>query len=289
MDEASARPLLQSSAKVVLFQLCDAPSMSFERIPQALVDKASLFLRNHWPSDPSSIPAAFRGRTGFLNPMLKPMASLRGAPLSARPVGAMFYGSRTGFENLAQGKNAREETVRRMRSSGLPFEGGLLPHTEARYLAAPDLLVPRMSEKAHTARLENAKICLAPWGNHPLTYRMYEGLALGCLVVAQSLRECTVLDGGLEPGRHYVEVAADLSDLTRVVDYYLSHLDEAEQIAAAGQAHFERYLAARGGLISAWLFDATVASWGDLYRAPDAGNVSRRLQSYAARYFPKLY
>jgi hypothetical protein len=289
MDEASARPLLQSAAKVVLFQLCDAPSMSFERIPRALVDKACLFLRNHWPSDPSSIPSAFSGRTGFLNPMLKPMASVRGAPLSGRPVGAMFYGSRTGFSNLGDGRNAREETVRRMRSSGLSFEGGLLPHAEARYSAAPDLLVPRMSEKAHTARLENAKICLAPWGNHPLTYRLYEGLALGCLVVAQSLRDCRVLDGGLEPGRHYVEVAADLSDLTRVVEYYLSHLDEAQQIAAAGQAHFERYLAARGRLISAWLFDATVASWGEQYRGPGARSVSRWLRSSVARLFPKLY
>ena len=289
LSEAVTQPLLASSANVVLFQLCDAPSMSFERIPPALAEKARLFLRNHWPKDELAIPAAFRGRIGFLPPMLKLMASQRGALLSARPLGAVFYGSRTGFSNLGGGGNAREETVRRMRSSGLPFEGGLLPHEEARYHTARELLVPRMNEKAHTLRLKNAKICLAPWGNHPLTYRLFEGLALGCLVVAQSVRDCALLDGGLEPGRHYVEVAADLSDLTRVVEYYLSHLDEAQRIAEAGQAHFERYLAARGRLISSWVFAATVASWGDVYRAPGARTLSQTLRGGIAGFFPRLF
>jgi hypothetical protein len=286
LSAAVTQPLLSSPANVVLFQLCDAASMSFERIPPALAEKARSFLRNHWPSDEQAIPALFRERIGFLPPMLKPMATQPGASLSARPLGALFYGSRTGFTNLAAGRNAREETVRRMRSSGLPFEGGLLPHDETRYHAARELLVPRMSERAHLARLKNAKLCLAPWGNHPLTYRLFEGLALGCLVVAQSVRGCALLDGGLEPGRHYVEVAADLSDLTAVVRYYLSHLDEAQRIADAGQAHFSRYLAARGRLISAWLFEASVGSWGDLYRAPEARNLSRALRGSLAGLFP---
>lgn len=286
LERAVTGPLLGSPAQIVLFQLCDAPSLSFERIPPELAEKTRLFLRNHWPSDPAAIPAAYRGRIGFLPPMLKPMLGHGGVSLTARPVAAMFYGSRTGADNLPGGGNAREETVRRMRESGLPFEGGLLPHREARYHTARELLVPRMSERTHTARLRNAKICLAPWGNHPLTYRLFEGLALRCLVVAQSLRGTALLDGGLEPGRHYVEVRPDLSDLTSVVEYYLAHAEEAQRIADAGHAHFVRYLAARGHLVSAWIFEATIASWGDMYRAPEALGLVRMLRSTAARLFP---
>ncbi len=52
---------------------------------------------------------------------------------------------------------------------------------------------------------------MAPWGNHVLTYRLFEGLATRCLVIAQRIRNSRILDGELE-------------------------------------------------------FDATVASWGELYR-----------------------
>jgi hypothetical protein len=41
----------------------------------------------------------------------------------------MFYGTRTGLANLPGGRNAAE-TVRLMRASGLPFEGGLLLQRE---------------------------------------------------------------------------------------------------------------------------------------------------------------
>lgn len=289
LEDGIVRGLLDSSTDVILFQLCDHETMSFERIPDALTARTRLFLRNHWPKDPSRIPEPFRQRIGWLPPMLKTMVPRAGKPLAERAGGAIFFGTRTGFSNLADGKNAREETVRRMRASDLPFRGGISPHDEARYHTSAELLVPRMSEREHTRLLADSKVCLAPWGNHPLTYRLFEGLALRCLVVAQPLREVSFLDGGLEPGRHYVEVASDLSDLTRVVRYYLSHLDEAQRIADAGHAHFRRFLASRGRLISASLFDSTVASWGDIYRPSGEQSLVSVVRGLTARLFPRRF
>lgn len=289
LEDPMVRALLDTSSDVVLFQLCDHETMSFDRIPNPLLTRTRLFLRNHWPKGPSEIPEALRNRIGWLPPMLKAMAPSSGKLLAERTGGAIFFGTRTGFSNLADGKNAREETVRRMRASGLPFRGGILPHGEARYHTSPDLLVPRMSERAHTRLLANSKICLAPWGNHPLTYRLFEGLALRCLVVAQPLRDVSFLDGGLEAGRHYVEVQADLSDLTEVVRYYLGHLDEAQRIADAGHEHFGRFLASRGPLISEWLFDSTVASWRDVYRPSEGAGLGATALGFAARLFPRRF
>ncbi|HET7544661.1 MAG TPA: glycosyltransferase [Polyangiaceae bacterium] len=289
LADSIVQQLLESSAQIVLFQLCDAASMSFERIPERLAARTRLVLRNHWPTDPAKIPGAYRDRIGWLPPMLKTMAPNAGKPLAERAGGAIFFGSRTGFSNLSENRNAREETVRIMRASGLPFRGGLLPHRESRYHTEPELLVPKMSERKHTRQLRDSKLCLAPWGNHPLTYRLFEGLALRCLVIAQPISDSRILDGGLTSGQHYVEVAADLSNLTEVVKYYLEHLDEAQQIADAGHEHFTRYLASRGPLISKWIFDAAVASWGALYRPGDAQGLFPALRAAAAGLWPRKF
>ena len=281
--------LLASTAPFALFQLCDGESLCFEQIRRDVAARARLFLRNHWPQDPNRIPEFARGRTGWLPPMLKPMAPQAGRPLQERSHGTVFFGTRTGMSNMGDGRNAREELVRLMLKSQLPFRGGLLPNKDPRYPVPPELEGERLSEAKHGAVLRDAKICLAPWGNHPLSYRLFEGLASRCLVVAQSIRDTTFVDGGLEAGKHYVEVAHDLSDLTEVVRHYLTHLDEAQGIADAGHAHFVRYFASRGGLISPYIFSATVASWGSLYRASEARGLGALSRSFAARAFPERF
>ena len=132
-------------------------------------------------------------------------------------------------------------------------------------------------------KLRDTFICIAPWGNHPLTYRVFEGLACRCLVLAQTLRDCAIVDDGLQPGRHYVEVAADLSNLVELTRHYLARHDEAQRIADAGHRHFVQRLAARGPLVSQWIFDACVASWGPLYRPSDARGLVPALHALAAR------
>jgi hypothetical protein len=289
LPQSTVDRLLASKAEVVLLQLCDAESMSFDVVPEELARRVRLFLRNHWPSDVQLIPEAYRDRIGWLPPMLKPMKPHPGKPLSARVARSVFFGTRTGFTNMSGGMNAREQTVRIMRDSRLPFEGGLVLNKLDKYQTAPELIVPRISGRSHARFLQNSCICLAPWGNHPLTYRHFEGLAFRCLVLAQSIRKCRFLDGGLVPGEHFVEINDDLSNLAEQVDYFLNHLDEAQRIADAGHAHFERFFASRGRLVSSWIYEATVASWGSLYQASDATGPLPWLRSVCASWFPNQF
>jgi len=289
MNPVVADMLLQSQARLVIFQACDHQSMCFEQIRADVAERAELFLRSHWPSDRNRVPAEFRDRIGFLPPMIKPLLPAPGKDLYGRGGNAIFFGTRTGMVNLANGKNAREECVRLMLNSSLPFQGGIVAHDDPRYASEPQLVVPKISEAQHRALLSDSKICLAPWGNHPITYRLFERLAARCLVVAQSLRETAFLDGGLEADHHYVEVAPDLSNLTEKVGYYLSHLDEAQRIADAGHRHFETYFAARDKLVSSYIFESTVASWGDLYRPAAPPNLLASMRSQLARWFPERY
>jgi len=57
---------------------------------------------------------------------------------------------------------------------------------------------------------------------------------------------------------------------------------EAQRVADAGHQHFA--LAARGPLVSQWIFDACVASWGSLYRPGDVHGVVPAARALAARY-----
>ncbi|MEI9935672.1 MAG: glycosyltransferase [Pseudomonadota bacterium] len=289
MTERVATLLCESPARIGIFQLCDAENMSFERIPSAVMARADLFLRNHWPRDDGLIPDQARDRTGWLPPMIKPLRARPGLALAERAGGAIFYGTRTGFANLAGGKNARDELVRLMRGANLPFRGGILGHDDPRYPVDPSLAVARMSGAQHDRLLQDAKICLSPWGNHVLTYRFFEGLARRCLVVAESIQAAAFLDGGLQAGRHYVEVKADLSDLIDQVRYYLASPVEAQRIADAGHEHFKQYFEARGRLISAYTFEASIASWGELYRRSETRSLASALRSRVAYWFPSWF
>lgn len=275
---------------VVVFQACDHVTMHVHRIPPELRTRARRFLRNHWPSDDCDVPDDVKRRWGLIPPMLRPFPVRAGDDLRSRPNASMFYGTRTGGHfKLPDGSNARETLVRAMRASGVPFEGGLSPNANAVYAPDPSLMVPRMKDREHTRRLSRTKLCLAPWGNHPLTYRLFEGLALRCLVLAQSIASTRFIDGGLEAGRHYVELRPDLSDLADKARYYLDHLDEAQRIADAGHALYVRRFAYRGAVPSRYTFEESVKTWGSLYRPAPPGGRRATALALGARFMPSLF
>jgi hypothetical protein len=276
---------------LVFVQMCDATTMCFHRIPDVVRRRAKLFLRNHWPANADAIPEDARDRTGFVPPMARAYPVRAGRQLADRQYGALFFGTNTGpFFRFPNGDSPREATVRALRASGLPFTGGISRHEHPLYKVDPELVVERVPDAKHRRMLADAKICLAPWGNHPITYRFFEGFASRCLVIAQSLRDTRFLDGGLVPGVHYLEVAPDLSDLVPTVERALGDLRLSQRIADAGHELFRRRLAHRGRLASHWVLEETVRSWRGLYPLP--GRVAGffgRARALVARRIPDLF
>jgi len=66
-------------------------------------------------------------------------------------------------------------------------------------------------------------------------------------------------------------------------------LDEAQRIADAGHRHFETYFAARGKLVSSYIFESTVASWGNLYQPATPPNLLASMRGQLSRWFPNWY
>ena len=196
-DEADNARLVAFPRDVVIYQLCDSDSMSFQKLLPPLREKARLFLRNHWPTDKHGVPSELVSRLGYLPPMIRPITPHPGVRLTDRGGGAIFYGTPTGKLYFPEG---RERLIKLLRGSGLPFEGGLSPDPQCPREPPPGLTVPRIQPKDHARRLADAKICLAPWGNHKLTYRLFEGLAARCLVITQPFDDIDFLHGGLRAG-----------------------------------------------------------------------------------------
>jgi hypothetical protein len=248
---------------LVFYRTDDTPDFPFHKIPEGLLSRARLFLASHWTADVSAVPEPFRDRWGYIQPILKPLSPHTGLPLRERRQAVVFYGVRTGGKNLSGGRNSREEAVRILRGSPLPFEGGFVDGG-AQYPTPQELLVPRLSKREYFRRLANTSICLCLWGHCPLTYRFFEGLSRRSLVVTQTLEGLRFARAGLKPGVHYVEIRADLSDMLEKLDYYLTHIGEAQQIADAGHALFASHFAFRGLDFPQPLFEEIRGTWQGL-------------------------
>ena len=204
--------------KLVFFKNDDDVVFNIEKIPEHLRNRA-FFLRNHWPADPENIPDSIKEKTGFINPLLPPLKANKGRSLNKREISILFYGTQTGGLNIDHMKNSRVEALRAIKKSGIPLKGGLVYHAD--YIPPEDLTVPAIPKKKHAKLLKNSKICLALWGNCPLTYRLFEGLASRCLVFVQSLSAIRFIHCGLTENVHYVGIKSDLSDLIDKINHYL--------------------------------------------------------------------
>lgn len=157
-----------------------------------------------------------------------------GVPWDAKRGEIYFLGFFTGPPDES---NARLRAFRALQESGLPRHVGVVPLQLPEQLAAQ---LPLLNPEPLWA-MAHYKYILSLWGNHPFNPRLYRGLEGGSLVFHQATPTVRFLDDGLlEPGRHYVELLPDQSDLVDKLAYYMGHPAEAREIAAEGHAAWVR-------------------------------------------------
>jgi hypothetical protein len=144
LDPAHADLLRNFKGAIAFYQNDDGLDFFLHKIPKDLIEKAALFLRNHWPADGSKIPAVIKNRTGFINPYLHRLTPEAGEELGQRPMEITFFGLNTGECN---GQRYRENALRMLRSAGIGLSGGLILSDE--YPAPRELCVARLSPREH--------------------------------------------------------------------------------------------------------------------------------------------
>ncbi|HEX6512850.1 MAG TPA: glycosyltransferase [Chloroflexota bacterium] len=142
-----------------------------------------------------------------------------------------FVGAYTGHPSPT---NPRLNAARQLLGSGLPAHAGFIGNTGqpvSEYMAEQ---LPWVGPEPVWA-LAAYKFVLSLWGNHAFNPRLYRGLEAGCLVFHQATPQVRFLDDGLLcPGRDYVVLRPDLTDLIPKLQYYLDHPLEANEIAENG-------------------------------------------------------
>lgn len=92
--------------------------------------------------------------------------------------------------------------------------------------------IGQFHNESYYKTLLNTKICIDAWGAGRWTSRFFEGLANGCLVFHQSLKDFTYCSEFLD-GKDVI-FYYNIGELLEKVDYYLNNDEEAKQIAHNG-------------------------------------------------------
>jgi hypothetical protein len=261
IPERTIQYLSDFKGKIVFFQNDDDLDFKFHKIPDHLIKKTALFLRNIWPAEISKINAEIPPeKIGLINPFLKPNKPVAGYDLEKRVYPISFFGGPAG-ENLGNSPYSRVQALIKLKDAGCKVEGGIYPNQSMSVVIPEKFVITQLPEKEYFNKLLNTRCSLVLHGNNPLTFRLFESLSKRCFTLVQNLSEIVFTDCGLKDGIHYISVRKDLSDLVDKINYYEKHRNEAQLIANNGFRFFKQHLAFSGVNLTQSIYKAMIATW----------------------------
>jgi hypothetical protein len=85
------------------------------------------------------------------------------------------------------------------------------------------------------------KFIFCPEGNDVSTNLKWAMSSNSICFMPKPRYETWFMEGLLKPGIHYVELKSDYSDLEEKIDYYSTHIEEAETIIANANEHVAQF------------------------------------------------
>ena len=98
-----------------------------------------------------------------------------------------------------------------------------------------------ISSRQYFQEIRRARIAFSPFGWGETTWRDYEAVCYGCLLVKPCVDHVDVKPNIFIAGQTYVPVQWDFSDLADKCRYYLEHWDEAEEIIKNARSAYLDY------------------------------------------------
>ena len=125
-----------------------------------------------------------------------------------------------------------------------------------------------VSSKQYMDDLERSKIVFSPFGWGEMTWRDYEAVCHGCLLIKPSMDHVDISPNIYYANETYVPVQWDFADLEEKCDFYLKNPDEAARIITNARRTLEAY----------FLQDGFVKTIGDLINDQEKVPTSNSLQ-----------
>ncbi|WP_416666199.1 glycosyltransferase [Egbenema bharatensis] len=99
----------------------------------------------------------------------------------------------------------------------------------------------KVSSRQYFRDIKRSRIAVSPFGWGEITWRDYEAVCYGCLLIKPSVEHIEVEPNIFSPGETYVPVRWDYSDLEEKCRYYLQHPDEANEIVRNARQAYMNY------------------------------------------------
>lgn len=104
---------------------------------------------------------------------------------------------------------------------------------------------PPVPRRRYLRELQQARICVSPFGYGEICYRDFEAVAAGCLLLKPDMAHVRTEPNVYMPFETYVPFRWDLSDLADVLAQYLQDLNAAQAIATRARTAFIEYFRQR--------------------------------------------
>ncbi len=239
---------------LICFQSDDAIDLFIDRFSPELLGKVDFWLQRAF-HDEWKAPAT--GKEVFLPPFIPATLhhKTREIPYASRGSRIVFFGAATGSSD--PGENTRFKATGILKERfGEQFVGGIFENLDNPGLRVPERLkAAKIGRYSHLDLLAASAIGLSLPGNSPLTFRHIECLAAGTLCLSSGLGEIRWMDGGLEPGIHYVDIPRSLEGFADTVAALLDDTTGSAKIADAGKARYSEYLKPNSYFYNELLFE----------------------------------
>ena len=100
---------------------------------------------------------------------------------------------------------------------------------------------PGVPYRRYLAELCASKLCFSPFGYGEVSWRDYEAVLCGALLLKPDMSHCETWPDIFVPFETYVPIRWDFSDLEEKTRYYLAHESEREQIAQRAYTRLHQY------------------------------------------------
>lgn len=241
-------------ARTVFF---DAFAPTDLRLAAPLGDAVDLYVKKHVLRDRAAYGRATRGDTnltdyyGRLYGIDHPERSFEIPPgfFGKLRVGPSFFTGRTllPFFFASAEPLKREKVIdvhARICTDGTDWYARMRLHAREALVSMADLKLvsdPGVPYRRYLAELCASKLCFSPFGYGEVSWRDYEAVLCGALLLKPDMSHCETWPDIFVPFETYVPIRWDFSDLEEKTRYYLAHESEREQIAQRAYTRLHQY------------------------------------------------
>lgn len=259
IDDATIEELLKFRGQIILMSMGDWSSfntrMEGRGLPDEIINKAVAFAKIQWTHDISDYDPRIKDKQIVMQPFL--IGGLK-EPLTTKKPIVSFYGLPTG--HLETEQNLRIRACRILKNKPW-FDGGIVGQEPGAHRNISGLETGHRPRPFYLNSINQSLVSLCMPGNSVLTYRHFESMGMKSCIATCCLDQFKWLNEMI-PGRHYLNVLPDLSNLEEVCEQALTDYHTTHRIGENGYDLYNKYyrLMPDGGMTEP-MWNAIARQW----------------------------